>query len=496
MCRSFSALCLIFSLTHSNLIAQTNYYWIGSGSIADPSNWGTNLDGTGSHPANFNSVNQIFNMQSGQSTTPTSQWIISGVGSKLNLQTGSTFTAGAFDHNLTVDLAAGSTYSLNSAYPSLILGTLDPGGVVNFSGNSNSILRNLSYGSLRFNVSSPAQVLNQNLTLTGNLQQSGNAELRLGSTTASVVSVGKDVVIDSGKTLNLTSGSANTSLNISGNLSNSGTISKTGGGTSSINFTGAGSNTANWGTISNAISVSIVSTKTITFASNFSNVSSPITNNGTLILASGTSTSGSISSNGLLAGLGKATGGVTINSGGTIRGDTNQGTGTFTSEGSLTITGASSNGAKILTQTNRNISSGAGTVANPYLIESSKIAVIGVSNFNFAATNTNKFQLEVRNGASPLLPGETYRITIGTIDAQAQFQLNGTSLGANNIIASSNYLLSSPDFASFNNVTLGIGASGTNLDLTFTPVPEPASVFGLITLAVGISHASRRLIRK
>lgn len=118
----------------------------------------------------------------------------------------------------------------------------------------------------------------------------------------------------------------------------------------------------------------------------------------------------------------------------------------------------------------------------------------GVLNFNPGA---GKFTIEVVNNAGyPLLPGETYTFALAVANA-GNIRLNGAPLSANATIGASSYSLQSSDFA-FSNVSLGIDGSGTNVLLTFTPVPvpEPGTVLGVAAAALGVGGFVRRRFRK
>lgn len=62
-------------------VVTTNYYYDGSGSLNDVTNWGTNTDGTGTNPPNFTTDDQFFNIRT--SLTTDIPWVVSGSGSKI-----------------------------------------------------------------------------------------------------------------------------------------------------------------------------------------------------------------------------------------------------------------------------------------------------------------------------------------------------------------------------------------------------------------------------
>jgi hypothetical protein len=83
-----------------------------------------------------------------------------------------------------------------------------------------------------------------------------------------------------------------------------------------------------------------------------------------------------------------------------------------------------------------------------------------------------------------------YLITIATAPT---ITLNGGSaLGNNATIASSNYVLESSTFNNFGNDSLAIDNTGTMLQLSFTPSPEPEHVLLLGVGALILGLAIRR----
>ena len=60
-----------------------NYYYKGSGSLSDITNWGTNTNGTGSTPPDFISAGQLFNIRNTTAVATTAAWTVAGTGSKI-----------------------------------------------------------------------------------------------------------------------------------------------------------------------------------------------------------------------------------------------------------------------------------------------------------------------------------------------------------------------------------------------------------------------------
>ncbi len=77
--------------------AASNFYYKGSGALNDINSWGTNINGSGTPPANFSDANQFFNLRNATSISTASSsgvWTVSGAGSKviLNDNAGSPIT--------------------------------------------------------------------------------------------------------------------------------------------------------------------------------------------------------------------------------------------------------------------------------------------------------------------------------------------------------------------------------------------------------------------
>ena len=98
----------------------------------------------------------------------------------------------------------------------------------------------------------------------------------------------------------------------------------------------------------------------------------------------------------------------------------------------------------------------------------------------------SRFAIEIDSAGLTL--GESYTITVAS--AQGGLRRNGTSLAAGYAFDPSDYSLSSAAFPAFSNVLLRT-TDGNALTLSFTPVPEPATL-GLVALAAGAWRRRRR----
>jgi len=183
--------------------APTNYYSAASGNLDNVSTWGTNTDGSGTHPSNFTNNLQQFNIANGNSGALSGNWTVSGTGSKIIVYT-TDFTVPS-THTVTavIDVNASRTLHLsNGTLPTL--GILDPASTVEFLNLTGVVVPTTSnYGNIIFNnstVSLPGAV--SSLVYAGNFTLTGGATF-VGANT----SLGYSLV---------TTGSANQTLNANG----------------------------------------------------------------------------------------------------------------------------------------------------------------------------------------------------------------------------------------------------------------------------------------
>lgn len=197
---------------------------------------------------------------------------------------------------------------------------------------------------------------------------------------------------------------------------------------------------------------------------------------------------------------GSTTGALTVNSGGTLIGTSAGLAGAVTvNAGGKVGGGDQANPLGTLTTAASTVINQNGslrTVANASNV-SSRLSLTGptsVLNLNPGTGNTFGIEL-VSDTTAPLVFGTPYTITLATVDTPGNIQLNGVSQAGSTTFPSTNYVLSSPNFTTFNSVSLDVDFTGTNLVLQFTPVPEPATVLGLAALGLAAAGALRRRFR-
>jgi autotransporter-associated beta strand protein len=215
-------------------------------------------------------------------------------------------------------------------------------------------------------------------------------------------------------------------------------------------------------------------------------------NGGTLFIGDGTSGSTAAGSavtantGATVGGGGTVNGALTIAAGATLA--PGNSIGTLTVAGVTTITGAAPDtGAIWSIEASR---SAANTIGSNDLLTKT-------GNLNFAnlaagtpAAGDNKFRLNIVNGPSPLVAGETYSMTIAS--GAGQIQRNGTQVNGSTFTFDANdYQMISSNFTSFTGVALTANTDGS-LVLQFTPVPEPATLLGLTALGLAGYGWTRR----
>jgi len=212
-----------------------NYYNIAGANVDLTTSWGTNPDGSNTHPSDFTSAGQTFNIVNGSATMSTSTtWTVSGSGSKIILGNGTTAVsltvpststiAAASGGNGMISLANNSTLILQNTTLTHTYGTIATGSTINYAQAS------------AFNIPSIPQtgLAYSNVTL------SGTGPLNFSS--SETLTVPGNLSLVGPTTYNVPSGFATFSLG--GNLSFSGVVTGPAiASTFTLTFTGAASST-------------------------------------------------------------------------------------------------------------------------------------------------------------------------------------------------------------------------------------------------------------
>jgi len=286
--RAVQALNVWAFLALSIPLQAIDYFYNGIGPVTEVASWFTNRNGTGTNPANFTTAGNAFIVQNGQTALLSGTWTISGTGSGLLVETGGVFQTGANNPSLTLNMQSGATFLVeNSTYSNLSLGVINSGSNFELANTSGPRISGLTYGNLIFSGSN-AFSFTTNLNATGNLIVNDSGQVRLTNSSNVTHAVAGGFTIASGSSVSLTNGVGNMSLNLSGSLTNSGTLVKGGAGSAELNFTGSTAATATWGAVTTSnfsnFTINVASGKNLTFADSLNAGAATVNVNGTLNL--------------------------------------------------------------------------------------------------------------------------------------------------------------------------------------------------------------------
>ncbi|MFO7868234.1 MAG: hypothetical protein R6U95_02925, partial [Bacteroidales bacterium] len=135
-----------------SISAATNFYYNGSGSIADLSSWGDNNDGTGTSPANFTDDGQTFHILNTTTAQLDAAWTVSGSGTKVVIGDGTNATnftipesfALTTDGTVDVDVKNNATLTITNA-SSPTMGYLASGSTVVYNGSGAQTVKEAGY---------------------------------------------------------------------------------------------------------------------------------------------------------------------------------------------------------------------------------------------------------------------------------------------------------------------------------------------------------------
>lgn len=127
----------------------TTYYNVAGTDVTDVNNWGTNTDGTGTHPTNFTDNLQTFKIYN-SGATMSGAWTVSGSNSKISVNSNS----GVFNQTQaitgTVDVENDADLEVKTA-TAPTLGTLQAGCTVGYSGSIDQTITAANYANLILN---------------------------------------------------------------------------------------------------------------------------------------------------------------------------------------------------------------------------------------------------------------------------------------------------------------------------------------------------------
>lgn len=227
-----------------------NYYYKGSGSLADVLSWGVATDGTGANPLNFTTAYQLFNVVNTTAVSTDALWTMNGSGSKIIVGSPSlpavTLTIAAAGNivggPIDLPVASSGSNTLAVANPSFLLdtytgtmhasSTLEIQDVVTSTRSlfTNNIL--VSAGTFTDTPTGGTMGIAGNLTVTGGLctlggtsasQITGNVNITGGTLSVNSRTINGNVTVSGTGFLSLNTGNAGRNLTINGNVYVSGT---------------------------------------------------------------------------------------------------------------------------------------------------------------------------------------------------------------------------------------------------------------------------------
>lgn len=187
--------CLL--LCSSIVYSQTYYYSKSTGALNTLSTWGTNLDGTGTQPANFTANNQIFVISNNPEASITANWTVSGTNSKIVVGDGVQSIHFLIPENFSVsastviDVATNARLSIgHTTIPNI--GTLAVGSTVVFSSKFNQTIPSRTYYNLHTEIGG-VKTLGGNVTVTNHLRIGAITTLNGASHTLELTAAGNPI---------------------------------------------------------------------------------------------------------------------------------------------------------------------------------------------------------------------------------------------------------------------------------------------------------------
>ncbi|MEO9021429.1 MAG: T9SS type A sorting domain-containing protein [Ginsengibacter sp.] len=154
---------------------SASYYYNGTGNLNDVTRWGTNIDGTGTAPANFTNDEQTFFITKGTNATLSANMVVSGVNSKIILGDGTNATSltipATFSITSEMDVYNNAVLNIqNTETPYLHF--VAQNSTVNLAASSSQTISPIAYGNFS-NDNNNSATINGTITVAGNMVQSG-----------------------------------------------------------------------------------------------------------------------------------------------------------------------------------------------------------------------------------------------------------------------------------------------------------------------------------
>ncbi len=370
---------LIYLPLEQSSFAQSNYYSNGNDDITLTSSWWSNNNGTGSHPIDFLTDNQIFHIQYGHSMFASNTLIVSGTNSKVVIHSGGKISSGLFNHDFLLDMESGAEYEVDyTSWGKATKGNWDDNSTIRFTNNSIAF-RTIDHPNviIDFGTKSKSIGSGNTLNILGDLTiQSGTFSIA-GTANTAVLNIGGSLILNSGT---FSTGSAEGILNFTNNGKAQGDIT--------IN-----SGTLTLGTGSTTDAINIENGRIVGLNSNIT------INNGTILTVNGTLNCGNniVSGDGIFTLSSGATLGIGSSDGITLtssKGSIQTSTRNFAADGNYVYNGSSAQvtGNGIVSANNLTIQNSAGvsltsdlSVNNLFTLSSGNL-ILGSKNLTFGTS--------------------------------------------------------------------------------------------------------------
>jgi len=233
------------------VVTATNYYSKATGNLDLLTTWGTNTDGTGTNPPDFTTAGGRYNIQNNATPTIGAAWAVSGTGSFVYVGDGISacnFTVPATFAftGIVANINANATLTLaNATLPTLTGAVCALTSTVNYSATSALTIPAVNYGNVTFSGASGNKTFAAGCSVAGTFTvNAANTVILNATTTARTFNINNFVQSGTSGTINPMSSSGVTTVNISGNFSQTaGTMITSPAAVWNINFNGGATQT-------------------------------------------------------------------------------------------------------------------------------------------------------------------------------------------------------------------------------------------------------------
>lgn len=132
-------------------VTTSVYFLLATSDCTNLSNWGTNTDGTGTHPTNFTSDNQIFKIEN-TGAIINNPWVVSGSASLVQLGNGTTANTltipATASYTGVLNISANASLTDSSLTSNYTINNIDLNSTVTYNGSDSQNVAAAAYGNL------------------------------------------------------------------------------------------------------------------------------------------------------------------------------------------------------------------------------------------------------------------------------------------------------------------------------------------------------------